>query len=49
MVEGNELGAAQKRIVGNYHKARTQAALSGQEVRLIVNNDPEDKEKYHGF
>ena len=46
---GNELGAAQRELLGIIHKARTQAALSGQEVRLIVNNDPEDKEKYHRF
>ena len=45
---GNELGAAQRELLGIIQKP-TQATLSGQEARIIVNNDPADKEKYHRF
>ena len=37
---GNELGAAQRELLGLVQKARAQAALSGQETRLIVANNP---------
>jgi len=46
---GNELGAAQRELLGFVQKARAQAALSGRETRLIVWNDPEDEEKYHRY
>ena len=38
---GNELGAAQRELLGLVQKARSQAALSGRETRLLVCNDPE--------
>ena len=43
----NEIGVAQRELLGMIHKARTQAALTGQETRLLVSNEAEDKEKYH--
>jgi type II secretory pathway pseudopilin PulG len=46
---GNELGAAQRELLGLVQKARAQAALTGRETRLIVWNDPEDEEKYHRY
>ncbi|OUU43318.1 MAG: hypothetical protein CBC16_02915 [Verrucomicrobia bacterium TMED56] len=46
---GNELGAAQRELLGFVQKARSQAALSGQETRLLVCNDPEEEERYHRY
>ena len=46
---GNELGAAQRELLGMIQKARSQAALSGRETRLLVWNDPEDEDKYHRY
>lgn len=46
---GAELGAAQREILGLVQQARTRAALSGSETRLIVNNNDEDEEKYHRY
>ena len=46
---GNELGAAQRELLGLVQKARAQAALSGQETRLIVANNPEEEEKYNRY
>lgn len=46
---GNELGAAQRELLGLVQKARAQAALTGKETRLIIWNDPEDEEKYHRY
>ena len=46
---GNELGAAQRELLGMVQKARAQSALSGRETRLIVWNDPEDEDKYHRY
>ena len=45
----NEIGVAQRELLGMIHKARTQAALTGQETRLLVSNEAEDKEKYHRY
>ena len=33
---GNELGAAQRQLLGMVQKARTQAALSGLQTRLLI-------------
>ena len=38
-----------KRELGLVQKARAQAALSGQETRLIVANNPEEEEKYNRY
>jgi prepilin-type N-terminal cleavage/methylation domain-containing protein len=46
---GNELGAAQRELLGMVQKARAQSALSGRETRLLVWNDPEDEDKYHRY
>lgn len=46
---GNELGAAQRELLGLVQKARAQAALSGRETRLIVWNDSDDEDKYHRY
>ena len=46
---GAELGAAQREILGLVQQARTRAALSGSETRLIVNNNGDDEEKYHRY
>ena len=46
---GNELGAAQRELLGLVQKARAKAALSGQETRLIVANNPEEEEKYNRY
>ena len=46
---GNELGAAQRELLGLVQKARAQAALSGRETRLIVYNDSADEDKYHRY
>lgn len=46
---GNELGAAQRELLGLVQKARSQAALSGRETRLLVCNDPEDEQKFHRY
>ena len=46
---GNELGAAQRELLGLVQKARSQAALTGKETRLLVSNDSSDEEKYHRY
>ena len=46
---GNELGAAQRELLGMVQKARTQAALSGLQTRLLISNNTEDPEKYHRY
>lgn len=46
---GNELGAAQRELLGMIQKARSQAALTGRETRLIVWNDSADEDKYHRY
>ena len=48
---GAELGAAQRELLGMVQQAKTRAALSGQETRLIVHADAEegDLEKYHRY
>lgn len=46
---GAELGAAQRELLGFVQQARSRAALSGSETRLIVNNNEEDEEKYHRY
>lgn len=46
---GAELGAAQRELLGLVQQARSRAALSGSETRLIVNNDDADEEKYHRY
>jgi len=43
---GAELGASQRNVLGVLHQARTIAASSGVETRIIVNADPEDEEKF---
>ena len=44
---GEELGSAQREVLGLVQQARTRAALSGAETRLIINAMEEDLEKYH--
>jgi len=46
---GAELGAAQRELLGLVQQARTRAALSGQETRLIVHAEEGDLEKYHRY
>ena len=46
---GAELGAAQRELLGLVQQARTRAALSGMETRLIVNAVETDLEKYHRY
>ena len=46
---GAELGAAQRELLGFVQQARSRAALSGSETRLIVNNNEEDEDKYHRY
>ncbi len=46
---GAELGAAQRELLGMVQQARTRAALSGSETRLIVNNVNDDEDKYHRY
>lgn len=46
---GAELGASQRELVAMLQKARTKAALAGSATRLIINNDPEDLEKFHRY
>ena len=46
---GAELGAAQRELLGMVQQARTRAALTGSETRLIVNNNEDDEEKYHRY
>lgn len=46
---GAELGAAQRELLGLVQQARTRAALSGQETRLIVHAEAGDIEKYHRY
>jgi prepilin-type N-terminal cleavage/methylation domain-containing protein len=46
---GAELGAAQRELLGLVQQARSRAALSGSETRLIINNDESDIDKYHRY
>ena len=46
---GEELGSAQREVLGLVQQARTRAALSGAETRLIVNAMEEDLDKYHRY
>ena len=46
---GSSLDAAQRELVSLVQQARQQATLSGQEIRLIVNDDPADLEKFHRY
>ena len=46
---GAELGAAQRELLGYVQQARTRAALSASETRLVVNNDENDEDKYHRY
>ena len=46
---GEELGSAQREVLGLVQQARPRAALSGAETRLIVNAMEEDLEKYHRY
>lgn len=46
---GAELGAAQRELLGYVQQARSRAALSGSETRLIVNDMEEDIDKYHRY
>lgn len=46
---GNELGAAQRQLLGMVQKARTQAALSGLETRLLINSDTDNQDRYHRY
>jgi prepilin-type N-terminal cleavage/methylation domain-containing protein len=46
---GAELGAAQRELLGFVQQARSRAALSASETRLIVNNNEEDEDKYHRY
>lgn len=46
---GAELGAAQRELLGYVQQARSRAAISGSETRLIVNNMEEDIDKYHRY
>ena len=46
---GAELGAAQRELLGLVQQARSRAALSGSETRLIINNVEADVDKYHRY
>ncbi len=46
---GSSLDAAQRELVSLVQQARQQATLSGQEIRLIVHDDPADREKFHRY
>ena len=46
---GEELGSAQREVLGLVQQARTRAALSGAETRLIINAMEDDLEKYHRY
>ena len=46
---GEELGSAQREVLGLVHQARTRGALSGAETRLIINSKENDPEKYHRY
>ena len=46
---GSSLDAAQRELVSLVQQARQQATLSGNEIRLIVNDDPADHEKFHRY
>jgi prepilin-type N-terminal cleavage/methylation domain-containing protein len=46
---GEELGSAQRDVLGLVQQARTRAALSGAETRLIVHSTEGDQEKYHRY
>lgn len=46
---GAELGSAQRELLGFVQQARSRAALSGSETRLIVHNVEDDLDKYHRY
>jgi len=46
---GEELGSAQREVLGLVQQARTRAALSGAETRLIINAMEDDLENYHRY
>ena len=46
---GSSLDAAQRELVSLVQQARQQATLSGKEIRLIVNDNPTDHEKFHRY
>lgn len=46
---GAELGSAQRELLGFVQQARSRAALSGSETRLIVNSMEDDLDKYHRY
>lgn len=46
---GAELGSAQRELLGFVQQARSRAALSGSETRLIVNNVESDLDKFHRY
>ena len=46
---GAELGAAQRELLGLVQQARSRAALSGSETRIIINNVEADIDKYHRY
>jgi prepilin-type N-terminal cleavage/methylation domain-containing protein len=46
---GSSLDAAQRELVSLVQQARQQATLSGKEIRLIVHDDPADREKFHRY
>jgi prepilin-type N-terminal cleavage/methylation domain-containing protein len=46
---GEELGSAQREVLGLVQQARTRAALSGAETRLIVSAEENDLERFHRY
>ena len=46
---GAELGSSQRNLLGILQKARTLAASTGLNTRLIIHSDSEDEDKYHRY
>lgn len=46
---GQELGASQRKILGVLHQARTIAASTGAETRVIISANPEDEDKFFRY
>ena len=46
---GAELGASQRNILGVLHQARTIAASTGLETRILINADPEDEDRFFRY
>ncbi len=46
---GAELGASQRSLMGVLQQARTKAASSGLNARVIVYGDPADADKFHRY